>query len=99
VQERPRLEAFRDPAVAKAKAAEIGYQYRLTPGASILVGLGGQAYLNTTGWGPLPSLEGLVSLRFYLDAAQQFSDEKKSKISPDYGDSYEGWRYPYGKIR
>jgi len=78
---------------------EVGYQYRLTPGASIVGSLGGQVYLNATGWGPLPSLEGIVSLRFYLDAAQQFSDEKKNKIHPDYGENYEGWRYPYGRIR
>ena len=82
------------PAGAFAFMADVGYNFRITPSVSIIVYAGGQTALSGGGLSPRPNLESAALMRFWIDAADDFSATEERKRG---NSQYEGWRYPYGR--
>ena len=72
---------------------EIGYNHRLTPAASLVFSVGTQIAYVGSEVSPLPAFDGMLSFRFWIDAAKDFTVEE-SRSAPRR--KFEGWRYPFG---
>lgn len=70
--------------------AEVGYDYVITPEASFIASLGSQIIRAPSGYGPMPTFELTVGMKFTYGGPPNFV-----KNDRDYGD-YEGERYPFG---
>jgi hypothetical protein len=88
------FDSYSKPIGAWAMMAEIGYQSPLTPAVSFVPTLAVQAVRAGGTYGPKPSIEGAIAMRFFIDAGTSF--DNNSSPHPSESRKYEGWRYPFG---
>ena len=74
---------------------EVGYEYPITPEVSFEFLSGAQIGIGGGGTGPMPVIDAMVGLRFYMMGPSRFIDGRRGYGSGGPGE-YEGYRYPYG---
>lgn len=74
--------------------AEIGYESPITPEISFQFSTGAQIGFGSGGTSPMPVVDALVGLRFYMFGPSRFIEDRKG-----WDGEYEGYRYPYGYPR
>lgn len=74
---------------------EFGYEYPITPEVSFEFLSGAQFGAGSGGMSPMPVIDAMIGLRFYMLGPSRFIDGRKGYGNGGPGE-YEGYRYPFG---